>query len=51
MLGTGRTPNVETLNCEAAKVKYDTNTGIIVNDNLQTANKDIYAVGDCCSKY
>jgi len=34
LLGTGRVPNVETLNCEAAKVKFDTSRGIHVNDHL-----------------
>ena len=30
-----------------AGVEYDPEDGIIVSDQYQTANKDIFAVGDC----
>jgi pyruvate/2-oxoglutarate dehydrogenase complex dihydrolipoamide dehydrogenase (E3) component len=51
LVGGGRTPNVEGLNLEAAGVKYDAKSGVIVNDYLQTSNKNIYAAGDVCSRF
>ncbi|MEG4800045.1 mercuric reductase [Microcoleus sp. ARI1-B5] len=47
----GRSPNVEGLNLEAVGVEYDTQTGVFVNDNLQTTNPRIYAAGDICMKH
>ena len=47
LVGAGRTPNVEGLDLEAARVAYD-RSGIRVNDFLQTTNKRIYASGDIC---
>lgn len=46
LIAAGRTPNVTNLGCETAGVEYD-KFGIKVNQYLQTANPDIYAVGDC----
>ncbi len=51
LLGVGRAPNVEDLNLEAAGVEYDKRTGVHVNDNLQTGNRNIYAAGDICLRY
>lgn len=51
LAGTGRSPNVESLNLEAASVQYDTETGVVVNDFLQTTNARIYAAGDVCLKH
>jgi len=51
LLAVGRSPNVASLDLESAGVKYDTRKGIHVNDYLQTSNKRIFAVGDCCTKY
>jgi pyruvate/2-oxoglutarate dehydrogenase complex dihydrolipoamide dehydrogenase (E3) component len=48
LAGIGRTPNVEGMNLEAAGVRYDTKTGIQVDDFLRTSNKRIYAAGDVC---
>ncbi len=48
LTGTGRVPNVEGLNLEAADVHYDADDGIFVNDFLQTSNPRIYAAGDVC---
>ena len=48
LTGIGRTPNVESLNLDAAGVKYDTETGVFVNDFLRTSNRRIYAAGDVC---
>jgi pyruvate/2-oxoglutarate dehydrogenase complex dihydrolipoamide dehydrogenase (E3) component len=47
----GRSPNVEGLNLEAIGVEYDTQTGVFVNDNLQTTNPRIYAAGDICMSH
>ena len=48
LIGAGRAPNIEDLKLEAAGVESDRNTGIKVNDYLQTANPHIYAIGDVC---
>ena len=47
----GRSPNVEGLNLESVSVEYNTQTGVFVNDNLQTTNPRIYAAGDICMKH
>jgi pyruvate/2-oxoglutarate dehydrogenase complex dihydrolipoamide dehydrogenase (E3) component len=47
LLGTGRTPNIESLNLDRVGVDYDAK-GIKVNDYLQTTNSKIYAAGDVC---
>jgi pyruvate/2-oxoglutarate dehydrogenase complex dihydrolipoamide dehydrogenase (E3) component len=46
LTGTGRLPNVEGLDLEAAGVDYDNQHGIRVNDFLQTSNPRIYVAGD-----
>jgi pyruvate/2-oxoglutarate dehydrogenase complex dihydrolipoamide dehydrogenase (E3) component len=51
LTGIGRVPAVEGLNLEAAGVEYDSNTGIRVNDFLQTTNRRIYAAGDVCLEH
>ena len=51
LLAVGRSPNVNQLGLEEAGVEYDSVKGIKVNDLLQTSNKNIYAVGDCCNKF
>ncbi|MEG3896171.1 MULTISPECIES: mercuric reductase [unclassified Microcoleus] len=51
IVSAGRSPNVEGLNLEAVGVKCDTQTGVFVNDNLQTTNPRIYAAGDICMKH
>jgi pyruvate/2-oxoglutarate dehydrogenase complex dihydrolipoamide dehydrogenase (E3) component len=48
LAGIGRSPNVESLNLEAAGVLYDTEAGIYVDDFLQSSNPLIYAAGDVC---
>jgi len=48
LTGTGRVPNVDGLNLEAAGVDYDSTDGIRVDDFLQTTNPRIYAAGDAC---
>lgn len=46
---TGRIPSVEKLALDQTGVEY-TKHGIKVNDNLQSTNADIYAVGDVVDK-
>ena len=38
------------MNLEVAGVEYD-RFGIKTNNELRTTNNDVFAVGDCCSKY
>lgn len=49
LIALGRNPNVTGLGLELAKVQYDKNKGLLVNDKLQTTNSRIYGVGDCCN--
>ncbi|MDF5707961.1 MAG: mercuric reductase [Nostoc sp. S4] len=51
LVATGRAPNVEGLNLEAAGVEYDQRQGVKVNDYLQTTNPKIYAAGDICMRW
>ena len=51
LVSIGRAPNVETLNLESAGVKFDTRSGIEVNEYLQSSNPRIYAAGDVCFPY
>jgi len=51
LAGIGRAPNVEGMNLEAAGVRYDTETGIHVDDFLRTSNPRIYAAGDVCLEH
>jgi pyruvate/2-oxoglutarate dehydrogenase complex dihydrolipoamide dehydrogenase (E3) component len=51
LTGVGRTPNVDGLSLENARVDYDTVQGIRVDDFLQTTSPRIYAAGDVCLEY
>jgi pyruvate/2-oxoglutarate dehydrogenase complex dihydrolipoamide dehydrogenase (E3) component len=51
LTGTGRLPNVERLNLEAADVDVDATTGIGIDNFLQTSNPRIYAAGDVCLEH
>ena len=51
LMAIGRSPNVEGLGLEAAGVKFDSRTGITVNDKLQTSAAHIYACGDVSGPY
>ncbi|MBD2329300.1 mercuric reductase [Alkalinema sp. FACHB-956] len=48
LIGTGRQPNVDSLNLDAIGIDYHPRKGITVNDYLQTSQPHIYAAGDCC---
>jgi pyruvate/2-oxoglutarate dehydrogenase complex dihydrolipoamide dehydrogenase (E3) component len=50
LVATGRAPNVEGLELEKAGVVHD-ESGVKVDDRLQTSNRHIYAAGDICSRY
>jgi len=47
LMATGRKPRTEELGLEAFGITLGPNGAIPVNDNFQTAVKDIYAIGDC----
>ncbi|CAN0527418.1 unnamed protein product, partial [Ectocarpus sp. 12 AP-2014] len=51
LVATGRKPNVSNVGLEKAGVEFNPKEGVKVNDQLQTTNKSIYAVGDCCTKF
>lgn len=46
LIATGRTPNLDGLNLEAAGIRY-TPKGIDVDARLRTSNKHVFAIGDC----
>jgi pyruvate/2-oxoglutarate dehydrogenase complex dihydrolipoamide dehydrogenase (E3) component len=50
LIGVGRAPNLDSLGLDKAGITFD-RTGVLVNDNLQTSNPDVYAAGDICSPY
>ncbi len=51
LTGTGRLPNIEGLDLDAAGVDADAVTGVRVDDFLRTTNPRIYAAGDVCLEY
>ena len=51
LVSAGRRPNVEGLNLNLVNVDWNEKDGVKVDKYLKTTNSDIYAVGDCCSKY
>jgi len=51
LLAAGRAPNVQGMNLEAADVNYSDESGIRINDFLQTSNPRIYAAGDVCLEH
>lgn len=50
VLALGRQPNVDSLNLEAAGIKYDAR-GIKVDDYLQTTTSNVLAIGDVIGGY
>ncbi len=51
LTGTGRLPNIERLDLEAAGVEANATDGIRVDDYLRTTNPRIYAAGDVCLEH
>jgi pyruvate/2-oxoglutarate dehydrogenase complex dihydrolipoamide dehydrogenase (E3) component len=51
LVAVGRTPNVEQLGLDEARVDFDTMKGVLVNDRLQSSNGRIFAAGDICSRF
>jgi pyruvate/2-oxoglutarate dehydrogenase complex dihydrolipoamide dehydrogenase (E3) component len=47
LVAAGRIPNVEDLGLEAAGIAFDPRRGVTADDFLRTANRRVYAVGDC----
>ncbi|WP_424976262.1 dihydrolipoyl dehydrogenase family protein [Dinoroseobacter sp. S124A] len=45
LMAVGRTPNLDKLNLEAAKIEYD-RRGLKVDASLRTTNKRVYGAGD-----
>ena len=50
IVATGRRPNTDTLNLNAAGVKTDERGLIVVDRAMRTSSPGIYAAGDCVSK-
>lgn len=50
LVATGRQPNVEALDLQAAGIAFDGH-GVQVNDHLRTTNRRVYAAGDICSRF
>ena len=46
LVATGRKPNVDGLNLEAAGVQYDVRRGIATDENMATNVPGVYAIGD-----
>lgn len=44
--GAGRSPNIESLNLQAAGIEFSAK-GIAVDQNMKTTNDNVFAVGDC----
>jgi pyruvate/2-oxoglutarate dehydrogenase complex dihydrolipoamide dehydrogenase (E3) component len=51
LTGTGRVPNIDGLNLEAAGIHHDSGRGVHVDDFLRTSNRRVYAAGDVCLRY
>jgi pyruvate/2-oxoglutarate dehydrogenase complex dihydrolipoamide dehydrogenase (E3) component len=50
LVSAGRAPNIEGLGLDAAGVSVS-RRGVIVNDQLRTSNRRVYAAGDVCSAF
>jgi pyruvate/2-oxoglutarate dehydrogenase complex dihydrolipoamide dehydrogenase (E3) component len=50
LLAVGRVANTDGLALEVAGVRFDS-TGVLVDARLRTSNRDVFAVGDVCSKF
>ncbi|MBO6782621.1 MAG: FAD-dependent oxidoreductase [Alphaproteobacteria bacterium] len=50
LVAVGRSPNLSSLDLDAAGIAYD-RKGIEVDDRLRTTNRKVFAVGDVAGKY
>lgn len=50
LVATGRVPNTDSLNLEAAGVETDSRGFIKTDSHMRTSNPSIFAAGDCVSK-
>jgi pyruvate/2-oxoglutarate dehydrogenase complex dihydrolipoamide dehydrogenase (E3) component len=50
LVSAGRAPNIDGLGLDAAGVSVS-KRGVIINDQLRTSNRRIYAAGDVCSAF
>ncbi|MBI4426348.1 MAG: mercury(II) reductase [Candidatus Kerfeldbacteria bacterium] len=46
LLAAGKTPNTQGLGLDVAGVEIDKRQAVVVNQNFQTSNKSVFAVGD-----
>lgn len=51
LVAVGRKPNVTGMDLEKAGIDYDSRSGLVVNDKLQTTNSRVFGVGDCCTSF
>ena len=51
LVAAGRTPNVDDLGLDEARVNFNAKDGVLVSDRLQTSNRRIFAAGDVCSRF
>ncbi|MBI5005307.1 MAG: FAD-dependent oxidoreductase [Candidatus Lloydbacteria bacterium] len=49
LLATGKTPNTQGLSLDIVGVEINKQQAVVVNQNFQTSNKNIFAVGDVTS--
>ncbi len=50
LVAIGRAPNVEGMGLEQAGVAF-TKSGVVVDDRFRTSNANVYAIGDCASRF
>lgn len=50
LVAVGRQRNLESLGLDAAGIRFDPRAGIIVDRNLRTSQRDVFAAGDVCSR-
>lgn len=50
LVAAGRRPAVHDLHLQAAGITFDSESGVHVNDFLQTTNPDVFAIGDVASR-
>ncbi len=51
LVSVGRRPRLDGLNLSRARIRYRSDTGILVNDYLATSNPRVYAAGDVCTEH